>query len=71
MSVDIPIEVDPRLAWLARAAARHLLVENGVMTLDDAFDGLIECLSCTCTREMVERWEVIRSLHSRGRRPWR
>jgi hypothetical protein len=58
MYADIPIEVNPRLAWLARAAARHMLVEHGLMTIDEAFEGLVDCLSCTCSREMVERWET-------------
>jgi hypothetical protein len=65
MSVDIPIEVDPRLAWLARAAARHILVDSGLMSPQEAFDGLIDCLSCSCTRERAERWEVICPPHRR------
>ena len=34
--------VDPRLAFLARAAARLALVEAGEMELEEAYDGLIE-----------------------------
>jgi hypothetical protein len=60
-------EIDPKLAWLARAAARHILVDAGLMTPQEAFDGLIDCLSCTCTRAVAERWEVIYPPH--GRRP--
>ena len=49
--------VEPRLVFLARAAARFELVEAGVMELGEAFDGLLVCLQCTCSREMVERGE--------------
>lgn len=49
--------VDPRQAFLARAAAHFELVEAGVMEIGEAFDGLIACLQCSCSREMVERWE--------------
>jgi hypothetical protein len=49
--------VDPRYIFLVRASARLWLVDNCEMTLDQAFDGLIETLSCPCSREMVERWE--------------
>ena len=48
---------DLRLAFLARAAARFELVEAGVMEIGEAFDGLIACLQCSCSREMIERWE--------------
>src|SRR5262249_39583457 len=34
--------VDPRLAFLARASARLVLVEVGEMDLNEAFDDLIE-----------------------------
>jgi hypothetical protein len=49
--------VDPRLVFLARAAARFELVKAGAMDIDEAFDGLVVSLSCTCSRELVERWE--------------
>jgi hypothetical protein len=35
-------EIDPRLAFLARAAARYFMVEQCEMSLDEAFDGLRE-----------------------------
>jgi hypothetical protein len=48
------VKVDPRLAFLARAAARFELVKAGEMQLDDAFDGLIEAfthlVTCSCER---------------------
>jgi hypothetical protein len=49
--------VDPRLAFLARAAARFELVQVGVMDIDEAFEGLIVSLQCACSREMLARWE--------------
>jgi len=49
--------VDPRLAFLARAAVRFDLVEAGEMELTEAYDGLVCDLPCQCGREMVERWE--------------
>ncbi len=57
MLVAQECQVDPRLAFLARAAARHFLVEQDEMDLGEAFDGLVQSLSCPCTREMIERWE--------------
>jgi hypothetical protein len=59
-------EIDPRLIFLARAAARLDLVETGVMELDEAFDGLVSSLSCGCSREMVERWEPSTSRKGRA-----
>jgi hypothetical protein len=62
--------VDPRQAFLARAAAHFELVEAGVMEIGEAFDGLIACLQCSCSREMVERWErlypSVRALRNRS-----
>jgi hypothetical protein len=56
--------VDPRLAFLARASARFVLVESDTMDLDEAFDGLITespCSICDCrwrwVENLVERWE--------------
>ena len=53
--------IDARLAFLARAAARHALVESGAMDLDEALDGLVEP---ACDHDhfewieaLVERWE--------------
>jgi len=49
--------VDPRLAFLARASARLVLVESGAMDLDEAFDELIESV-CDCARwPLAEQWE--------------
>jgi hypothetical protein len=50
-------EPDPRLSFLQRAHARLILVESDVMTIDEAFDGLVACLQCACEREIIERWE--------------
>jgi hypothetical protein len=56
--------VDPRLAFLQRAAARLLLVEAGEMEVETAIQGLIEPfeqlvgpLLCDCTRETSVHWE--------------
>jgi hypothetical protein len=43
-------KVDPRLVFLQRAHARLLLLENGLMTLDQAVFGLLEDY-CPCSRE--------------------
>ena len=49
--------VDPRLAFLARASARLVLVEGGELELDEAFDDVIECV-CNCRRwPLAEQWE--------------
>jgi len=50
-------QIDPRLAFLERAAARLLLVRACLMDIEEAFDGLVGSLSCRCSREMVELWE--------------
>jgi hypothetical protein len=50
-------KIDPRLCFLERAIARLILFETGLMSLDEAFDGLVGWLSCACDRERVERWE--------------
>jgi hypothetical protein len=44
--------IDPRLAFLARAAARHALVETGDMDLDEAIDGLVD------DDEMASFWKA-------------
>ena len=49
--------VDPRLALLARAAARFALVQSGAMDLGEAFDGLVAGLQCACDRNHIQRWE--------------
>jgi hypothetical protein len=49
--------VDPRLAFLARAHARFILVEAGEMSLDEALDGLVEPI-CECQRwPLAAQWE--------------
>jgi hypothetical protein len=50
-------EIDPRLVFLERASARLFLVNIGEMGIDTAFNDLVACLQCSCSREMVERWE--------------
>jgi hypothetical protein len=50
-------EVDYKLAFLARAAARFELVHIGEMDIDEAFDGLVVYLACACDRERIDRWE--------------
>jgi hypothetical protein len=50
-------EMDPRLIFLQRASARLLLVEACLMDLDEAFDGLVSSLQCSCSREIVQLWE--------------
>jgi hypothetical protein len=49
--------IDPRLAFLARAAARFQLVEAGELDLVTAFNGLVAGLSCPCDRDRIARWE--------------
>jgi hypothetical protein len=56
--------IDPRLAFLACAGARLMLVEEGVMTLDEAVDNAfvenfraIAQITCHCERETLEQWD--------------
>jgi hypothetical protein len=54
--------LDPRLVFLARAGARHMLVRAGEMTLGQAIAGLIDglerCPLCGLRRYLTaERWE--------------
>ena len=51
----IEAKLDPRYAFLIRASVRLWLVDNCAMEIDEAFDGLVACLQCDCSREMVER----------------
>jgi len=56
--------VDPRLAFLARASARLILVEVGEMELGIAFAELVPVFRkitapCTCDREMLSRWREL------------
>jgi len=51
--------------FLARAAARHLMVESGEMDIKEAITGLVEParalfpLYCMCERDTVEKWEKL------------
>jgi hypothetical protein len=44
LSDDTVRQVDPRLVFLLRAAARFELVEAGELCVDEAFDGLMSAL---------------------------
>jgi hypothetical protein len=61
---DAPLdydELDPRFVFLARAKVRLFLVEQGELTLTEAYDGLVETIHCeTCAAyadNMVARRE--------------
>jgi hypothetical protein len=65
--------VDPRLAFLACASARLILVEEGVMSLDEALDDAfierfrsVAGIVCRCESEMLEHWEPLHP-HQRSR----
>jgi hypothetical protein len=50
--------LDPRLVFLARAGARHTLVECGEITLDEAIRGHERCPLCGMRRHLLaEKWE--------------
>jgi hypothetical protein len=53
----VEAKLDPRYSFLVRASVRLWLVDNCEMDIDEAFDGLVACLSCPCSRELIERWE--------------
>jgi hypothetical protein len=64
--------LDQRLVFLARAGARHTLVEVGEMTLDEAMRGLIHghecCPLCGMRRYLLaEQWERTHPPHRRRR----
>jgi hypothetical protein len=42
--------IDPQLVFLHRAHSRLILVENGLMSLDEAYGGLISEY-CACSRD--------------------
>ena len=50
------VVIDPRLVFFARCWARHVLVEADEITLDEAFDGLVDGLErCPlCDRRFFE-----------------
>ena len=60
--------VDPRLAFLARASARLVLVEVGETNLDEAYEDLVASV-CDCQRwPLAEQWELTHPpLKYRGR----
>jgi hypothetical protein len=63
-----PERVDHRLAFLARASARLLLVEAGELDLDQALDGLVEPI-CECQRwPLAAQWERTHPPRRRWRR---
>jgi hypothetical protein len=49
-----PDKTTRRLIFLARAAARFDLIQCGEMEINEAFEGLIVSLRCTCDRERLE-----------------
>ena len=53
---DAP-DIDPRIAFLARAHARYILLEAGEISLDKALDGLVQPI-CDCQRwPLAAQWE--------------
>jgi hypothetical protein len=65
-AVEANNQIDFRLAFLERAAARLYLFDAGELELDEAFDGLLDGLQCTCSREVIERWERVSPPIKRG-----
>jgi hypothetical protein len=64
---------DPRLVFLLRAGARHMLVEAGEMSIDAAIRSLIHgheyCPLCGLKRHLLaEKWERTHPPRKRGRR---
>jgi len=54
---EVDTSIDPRLAFLARAHARFILVEAGQMSLEEALVGLVEPI-CECQRwPLASQWE--------------
>jgi len=59
----VAVTRDPRLLFLARASARHTLVELGQMDIGDAIAGLVDAVEniygerCSCADEIVTQWE--------------
>ena len=58
-----PTAMDLRMVFLARAAAKFYLVENGLEDLDQAFADLHHALHaiapCQCQRSMLDAWEQL------------
>jgi hypothetical protein len=71
--------IDPRLAFLACASARLMLVESGAMTLDEALDDAfieqfrsVAEITCRCERETLAAFDrAHRQLCERRFRAWR
>jgi hypothetical protein len=60
-------DIDHRLVFLERAAARLCLVEACLMNLDEAYTGLVNDLRwCHCECQIAERLE---RLYPRRQRP--
>lgn len=64
---------DPRMVFLARAAARSRLVASGDMTLDEAIEGLVQAFEglrpCACGREIFVRMMSAASRHTKRKAP--
>jgi hypothetical protein len=71
--------VDPRLAFLACAAARCALVETGAMSLDEAMSAefvdrfrALARISCHCEREIMAHIDAEhRKIRERALMDWR
>jgi len=68
--------VDPRLAFLERAAAKHYLVESGLEDLDEAIADLVHACHmlapCPCDRATLAAWErADRKIREQLLRDWR
>lgn len=67
-------EVDPRLVFLLRAAAKLHLIEAGHQGLDLAFSELVPAFRdiavppCQCEREILDNFARYKRQYSRGRR---
>lgn len=63
-------DMDPRLSFMARAAARWWLVENGEMEVDEAFAGLVNDI---LERKAVEKHfnEIWRAGRQKRLERWR
>jgi hypothetical protein len=48
-AIESDDHIDPRLVFLHRAHSRLILVENGLMSLEEAYGGLISDY-CACSR---------------------
>jgi hypothetical protein len=68
VNVIADTQLDPRYAFLVRAAVRLWMVNRSEMTIDEAFDGLVVSLQCPCERETIERWQALDRLRPKRRR---